>query len=150
MKKSKTSFSKSFDLSARIDEYFNYIKGEYCQAEEGSEQPNQKVWEREPEPPTISGLAFFLGFESMEAFVEYEEKGRFAHLLKRARLHIESVYEKKLHIQSSAGAIFALKSLKWNEKRSDGATISSLSNNVKIEIIETGPPLAGSENEVVL
>jgi hypothetical protein len=157
MKKSKAFFTSGTNLSGRIDEYFNHIKGAYHSNEKDEGQrcsiiskSENKIWDREPEPATITGLAFFLGFESMQAFVEYEEKGRFAHILKRGRLRIESVYEKKLHIQSSAGAIFALKTLKWNEQHKDKTASSTMHNNIKIEIVENGPALAGNEKEVVL
>lgn len=157
MRKSKISFANAAYLSNLIDEYFNYIKGAYHSSQndigQGGGPVNKsenKIWDREPEPPTISGLAFFLGFESMQAFIGYEEKGRFAHILKRARLRIESVYEKKLHLQSSAGAIFALKTLHWNEQQKDNTATNTTSNNIKIEIVETGPDLAGNEKDVVL
>jgi hypothetical protein len=157
MRKFKISFANSAYLSDRIDDYFNYIQGAYHSSQDNDGAANgtvnrseNKIWDREPEPPTISGLAFFLGFESMQAFIGYEAKGRFAHVLKRGRLRIESVYEKKLHIQSSAGAIFALKTLKWNEQLKDDAEGFTTFNNIKIEIVETGPALAGNEKNVVL
>ncbi|MDB5123911.1 MAG: hypothetical protein JWP94_2040 [Mucilaginibacter sp.] len=157
MRKFKISFANAAYLSGRIDEYFNYIQGAYYSNQSDTGQTNEsvnksgtRIWDREPEPPTISGLAFFLGFESMQAFMGYEENGRFAHALKRARLRIESVYEKKLHIQSSAGAIFALKTLKWNDQQKDSAENFTAFNNIKIEIVETGPGLAGNEKDVVL
>jgi hypothetical protein len=157
MRKFKISFANAAYLSGRIDEYFNYIQGASCssqndigKADRSVNKSENKMWDREPEPPTISGLAFFLGFESMRAFMGYEENGRFAHILKRARLRIESVYEKKLHIQSSAGAIFALKTLKWNDQQKDSAENFTAFNNIKIEIVETGPGLAGNEKDVVL
>lgn len=40
------------------------------------------------DPPTITGLALFLGFESLAAFETYEARGRYPHYLKRARLLI--------------------------------------------------------------
>ncbi|GAC1312320.1 MAG: hypothetical protein NVSMB24_33580 [Mucilaginibacter sp.] len=157
MRKHKISFATATCLSDRIDDYFNHIQGVYCSSQNSTGQPDEsvnksenKIWEREPEPPTLSGLAFFLGFESMQAFTGYEENGRFANILKRARLHIESVYEKKLHLQSSAGAIFALKTLKWNEQPKNNTEGFTTFNNIKIEILEAGPGLAGSEKDVVL
>src|SRR6202035_3061369 len=105
----------------------------------------QKVWLHDPEPATLTGLAIFLGFHSKQAFEKYEENGRFANILKQGRLRIEAVYEKKLHLQSSAsGAIFALKSMGWNEK-TESKTAAKAIKNIKIEIIETGPKPAENE-----
>lgn len=72
MRKSKLSFANAACLSDSIDDYFNYIQGAYHSSQNDTIQPNEsvnksenKIWDREPEPPIISGLALFLGFESM-------------------------------------------------------------------------------------
>ena len=109
---------------------------------------DQKVWDREPQPPTLSGLAFHLGFDSLHAFEAYEKNGRYAAVLQRARLKIESEYEKMLHQQPATGAIFALKSLGWLEKQTNDTPISDLT--IKIEIVDTGPTPATREQEVAL
>jgi hypothetical protein len=57
-------------------------------------------------------------------------------------------YEKKLHVTSSTGAIFALKSMGWNERTEKPADIAT--NNVKVEIIQSGPKLASFEKDVIL
>jgi len=111
----------------------------------------QKVWDREPQPPTLSGLAFHLGFDSLQAFESYEQNGKYSSILKRARLKIESEYEKQLHQQPSTGAIFALKSLGWLEK--PGIKPDDIPNHnisIKIEIVESGPQPATNEQEVLL
>jgi|SRR5471030_359608 hypothetical protein len=154
MKKSKHGFVTAGKLSGLIDNYFKYIEGECHLIEEaakgGKDQIKQRMWDREPEPPTIAGLALFLGFNSKKEFYEYEENGKFAPVLKRAHLRVESAYEKKLHSQSSAGAIFALKNMGC-EDRQDDKMNAHLIGNVKIEIIETGgPALADSEKQVIL
>jgi hypothetical protein len=103
-------------LASRVDAYFKYIEGEYHEEQKpgktaGSPTETVKVYDREPEPPTIAGLTFFLGFNSRREYDDYEENGLYAKILKRARLRIEAEYEKKLHYQSSAGAMFALKTM---------------------------------------
>ncbi|MDB5115948.1 MAG: hypothetical protein JWQ79_1440 [Mucilaginibacter sp.] len=62
---------------------------------------------------------------------------------------MEAAYEKKLHYQSSTGAIFALKSLGWNEK-AENEKSASLAKTIKVKIIESGPQPASSEKEVIL
>lgn len=68
-------------------------------------------------PPTITGLCFYLGFESRQSFYDYEKKPDFTYTVKRARLRIESVYEANLHGNSNAGSIFALKNFGWTDKQ---------------------------------
>lgn len=65
---------------------------------------------------TISGLAYFLGFESRQSFYDYENKEGFSYTIKRARLFIEKEYEKLLQENNCAGIIFALKNLGWSDK----------------------------------
>jgi hypothetical protein len=147
-----STFTTAIELTNQISAYFDYIDGEHYQEnkpvnrEQQSLAGQKKIHMREPEPATIAGLALFLGFCSRQAFDDYEQSGEFAHILKRGRLHVEAVYEKKLHQQSSAGAIFALKSMGWNEKVEGNTAFKCLT----IEIIESGPKPAENEKEVVL
>jgi hypothetical protein len=153
MSKSKYKFTLAPELEGLIAGYFKYIEGEYHEEEKPgktarSKPIKQKVYDREPEPPTFAGLALFLGFSTRQQLETYEAKGRHSALLKTARLRIEAAYEKKLHSQSaSSGAIFALKSMGWNE-RTDTDEPGNIT--LKIEIIQTGPQLASAENEVIL
>lgn len=65
---------------------------------------------------TITGLAYYLGFESRQSFYDYEQKGEFSYIIKRARLQVESDYENKLNSKSTnVGAIFALKNMGWKD-----------------------------------
>lgn len=148
-------YSKSAAVLAdRIDEYFMYIEGE-PQAEQPPIKENsktsaaQKAWEREPEFATISGMALFLGFTSKQEFEAYEQSGKHAQVLKRARLRVEAAYEARLH-QTPTGVIFALKTLGWNDKPETIKPSTKTDDTLKIEIINTGPLPAGSEKEVAL
>jgi hypothetical protein len=73
---------------------------------------------------TITGLALSLGFESRQSFYDYEEKGDFSYIIKRARLHIEMGYEQKLSSNACTGAIFALKNMGWKDKSEVDQNIS--------------------------
>ena len=64
-------------------------------------------------PVTISGLAYFLGFESRQSFYDYEKDSEFSYTIKRARLFIEKEYEEMLQVGNTTGAIFALKNMGW-------------------------------------
>jgi hypothetical protein len=148
----KPIFTKSKELSNHIEAYFRYIEGEYRPEEKTHAEVNgqKKICLREPEPATITGLALFLGFNSRDAFDDYEKTGKFANTLKRGRLKVEAIYEKKLHHQSSAGAIFALKSMGWNEKPESKTAAARTFKNIEIKIFETGPAPSENEKEVIL
>ena len=150
------SFKTSEELEKLIESYFNYIEGEYhldekpLKENKSASTVNQKIWDREAEPPTIAGLSLFLGFKSRSAFDDYCVNGEFETTLNRGRLRIEASYEKKLHNQSSTGAIFALKSMGWNEKTEIKIDEDKVIKTLKIELIESGPKPAESEKEVIL
>ena len=69
------------------------------------------------ETPTITGLAYYLGFDSRQSMYDYEEKKAFSYIIKRAKLRIEAYYEGLLMKQYSSGAIFALKNLGWSDRQ---------------------------------
>jgi hypothetical protein len=149
------TFKSAKELACKTDAYFSYIEGEYhlesipAKGSKQTETVEQKVTDREAEPATITGLALYLGFNSRQAFDDYEQTGRFATAIKRGRLCVEAAYEKKLH-QSPAGAIFALKNIGWKEKTEEKPVAGSTLTSLKIEIIETGPAPVESEKDVVL
>ena len=151
MRKKKNLFSSADQLDALIAQYFEQITGHTIENETDAKTTAEKKKPVTlPEPATITGLAFHLGFSSREAFEEYEDNGKFADQLKRARLRIMADYEKKLHVTSSTGAIFALKSMGWNERPDQKSTDESENHVLKVEIIQSGPPLSSAEAEVIL
>lgn len=121
-------------LQAKIDGYFEYIKGEQIEVERQVKQtaifnPNtttveerfktvtEKVEIRPPERPTITGLALYLGFTSRQAIMNYEEKPEFVDAIKTAKLRIEAAYEQAIFGGNAAGPIFALKNFGWTDKQ---------------------------------
>lgn len=104
-------FESVEDLDKQIQEYFDSC--EY--KETPSENPDEPPAIQYGDTITITGLAYFLGFESRQSFYDYEGKKEFSYSIKRARLAIESNYEKKLSASSPAGAIFALKNFGWKD-----------------------------------
>lgn len=146
-------FSNQRQLERLIDVYFKHIAGEFhfedapAKGKGDDAIIRQKVWDREPEPPTISGLALHLGFASRQEFELYIQAGEFAAVIKRGRLRIEAEYEKKLHQQPS-GAIFALKNLGWNER--DNLLDFQPPQPLQIQIVDSGVPVAANEGEVII
>jgi hypothetical protein len=113
-------FKTPEEMRAKVDEYFEHIKGE--RETRVSEGGSIEVWIRNPEPATITGLALFLGFESRQSIYDYAEKGEFSYIIKSARLRVECEYEKKLSGDKPVGSIFALKNMGWSDKVSQEVT----------------------------
>ena len=108
------AFTTFKQLTKRIDAYFN-LPGETPQNKKkskGNTEPADlsQTAVRDAEPATLSGLALYLGFNSLAAFEDYEQNGEFAAALQRARLRLQAIYERRLLQQSPTGAMFALKS----------------------------------------
>jgi hypothetical protein len=108
------------DFAAKIDEYFEWVKGEYVDEQIVNvitlEPEFIKRWIREPERVTLTGLALFLGFESRQSLQDYKKKPKFSYPLKRALTRVEQQYENFLFERNSTGAIFALKNFGWTDK----------------------------------
>ncbi|QMW05308.1 terminase small subunit [Spirosoma foliorum] len=126
-------YSSVEDLATNIEAYFTYCEGE-SHEEERTEKKKQKnpttkkmetvevktmvtVWDRDPERPTWTNLALFLGFESRKTLHDYSQKEEFSYPIKRALTIIESIYEDALMSQGPTGAIFALKNLGWTDSK---------------------------------
>lgn len=72
---------------------------------------------------TITGLAYHLGFESRQSLYDYEQKGEFSYMIKRARLKVETMYEENLSGTTPTGSIFALKNMGWKDKTEQEITL---------------------------
>ena len=103
------------ELQNKIDEYFNTDEGK--------------------EKPTISGLAYFLGYTSRQALYDMQ-KGPLSYTIKANILKIESKHEQGLYGNSNAGHIFWLKNRGWTDTQ-------NVNQNTNITIkddTETGLP----------
>ena len=141
-------FKTARKLSNKAQAYFRYIEGEYHLETKLGE--GQKIYNREPEPATLTGLALFIGFNSRRELEDYEQNGEFGYVISRSRLKVEALYEKKLHQTAPSGAMFALKSMGWKEKSDENLINETRISNLKVEIIDSGPKTAESEAEVLI
>ena len=141
---------KYFKSAKKLDELIGKYFGDTVDSSQDKKQIKAQKSKAATSSYTFAGLAFHLGFSSRQEMEDYELNGKFAEKIKRARLRVMAGYEKKLHVTSSTGAIFALKSSGWNERPEPKPTDDALNTVVKVEIVQTGPPLATAENEVVL
>lgn len=80
-------------------------------------------------PPTISGLALYLGFESRQSLYDYQGRPEFSGTIKRATARIEDYAERILLSGdgSATGAIFWLKNHKWTDKTVQDVNINEYS-----------------------
>jgi hypothetical protein len=90
--------------------------------------------------PTITGLAYHLGFADRRSFYDYENNPEHSYTIKRARTYIESTYEEQLRGNNVTGAIFALKNFGWRDKQElehTGADGNPIENKWTVEIVDT-------------
>ena len=91
-------YENADELQKSIDSYFESLK-------EGKATP------------TITGLAYHLGFVSRQSIYDYEKlEDERSYTIKRAVLLIESYHEEGLSKQSNSGHIFWLKNRDWHDK----------------------------------
>jgi len=112
-------FETPKDLQDKIDEYFQ--SGVKVKKVVIGKAPNN--YTLDIEVPTITGLAYYIGFESRQSFYDYENKPEFTYTIRKVRLFIEQHYEEMLQTGNTIGAIFALKNFGWKDKQqieSDG------------------------------
>lgn len=115
VKRGKPAFYKNkTDLQNKIDEYFQNCPDKRILS--NFDKNSGEFVTMELATPTITGLAYYLGFENRQSFYDYENKPEFSYTIKRARLRIENEYEKQLYCDKCTGAIFALKNLGWKDK----------------------------------
>lgn len=156
MKQNILSCNDAVQAGRLIDKYFTQTRGKYHieqktikTGKDHVETIDQKVWDSPPLPATISGLAFFLGFNSRRELENYQHNGQFASVVQRAVLSIEATYEEALH-QNATGAMFVLKSIGWNDKPEPSSVGIEMDNILKVQITDAGPAPAGNEKDVTL
>ncbi|MCC8409777.1 hypothetical protein LJ707_12630 [Mucilaginibacter sp. UR6-1] len=130
-------FSSSTAFQQKVDNYFR----QFC--------TDIPPTDKKADSPTFCGMILYLGFTSREEFGIYEQQGRFAETARKARLQIEAEYEKRLHLSSPTGAVFALRSMGWGGEQPYGS-VSINQPLLQIEVKSTGILPANSEGEVGL
>ena len=108
------------EMQKGIDEYFELCQPKPMTDDEGNvlkDKSGNPVIELNP--PTITGLALHLGFESRTSMYVYEQKPEFMYTLRRARMRCENWLEKNgLEGKTPPTmAIFALKNYGWTDKQ---------------------------------
>lgn len=121
------------EVDRLIEDYFEWIKGEgedrfRSVKNKDGDLVDQLYWHwiREPEPPTVTGLALHLGFCDKKSLYDYAAKPEFLHSIKKGLSKIEQAHEKALFGDKCTGNIFALKNMGWDDKRNVDVTSGNM------------------------
>lgn len=123
------------EMQAKIDKYFATCKPSFLMID------GQKVLDGngnpvvEENPPTVVGLALFLGFESRQSLYAYAKKPDFSYTIKTAVSRMEEYAERNLFEKAKpTGSIFWLKNHGWTaEEKKDvnlGGSLTALNLDV--------------------
>ena len=111
------------ELQAAIDQYFEDCKGKPLLDDDGNAVLTKHGAPiiLGAKPPTVTGLALALGFNSRQALLNYQAKKAFNDTIMRAKSRCEEYAESRLYDRDGArGAEFSLKyNFRWEEKRNE-------------------------------
>lgn len=99
------------ELQGAIDAYFERCEGEMVQDDDGAPVLNKygQAIVVNARPPTVTGLALSLGFNSRQALLNYQAKKQFNDTITRAKARCEEYAEARLFDRDGFnGARFSL------------------------------------------
>lgn len=117
-------------MQEKIDEYFKICEGELWIDDDGKPITTDKgalIYKVPPKPPTVTGLALALGFNSRQSLLNYQDKSEFMDTVTRAKSRVEEYAETRLFDKDGAnGAKFSLANnfRGWSDKSEVKATVS--------------------------
>ncbi len=125
------------EIEEKIEAYFEECEGTVLENSSG-----EVVLDKygEPvivgrKPPTITGLALALGFNSRQALLNYQDRDEFNDTITRAKARVERYAEERLFDKDGAnGAKFSLSNnfKGWTEKQKIEADVNSVSINIEL------------------
>lgn len=124
----KAFYKTPEEMQKAIDKYFEEHVDKPLLDDEG-----MPLWDKSgniimtTNPPTVSGLALYLGFVDRRSIYDYAERGDFSHTVKSAILRIEAYAESHLYMGKPTGAIFWLKNHKWVDEQKQTVDINEYS-----------------------
>lgn len=116
------------ELEEAIDKYFESRVDEPIIDEEGNVLLDKTGCPcMIPHPPTVAGLALWLGFEDRRSMYDYKDRPEFSHAIKKAIEKIADYAEQHLYQGKATGAIFWLKNHGWKDKQETDVNINDYS-----------------------
>lgn len=109
-------YESAEELQKRIEQYFDSLLPEPRDDYQSNDGEEIEAQQPSATPPTITGLALFLGFCDKQSLYDYKKKEEFSFPVKRALSVIENHYEMSLNNKTPTGSIFALKNMQWSDK----------------------------------
>ena len=121
---SKPAFRSLEELQQQIDDYFDDCKPVFARDQDGRLEYDQ--WGRpiviDPNPPTVTGLALWLGFKTRRALLEYKGTRDYRDTVLRGMARVEKYMEQQLLTREGVrGAMFSLQNnFGWKPEDKDG------------------------------
>lgn len=125
------------EIEGLIEDYFKKCEGEILKDDEGNTVYDKYGYPViiNRKPPTVTGLALALGFNSRQALLNYQARKEFNDTITRAKSYIEEYVERRLFDKDGVqGAKFSLiNNFKgWSEKSKDDTEQEALGKLDKI------------------
>ena len=112
-------------MQEKIDAYFADCEGELLRDANGDpvlDKYGNEIYSHQ-RPPTVTGLAWALGFASRKSLLEYQGKQEFVNTITRAKTRCEQYAEERLFDRDGTnGARFSLQAnFGWKDKPTESA-----------------------------
>lgn len=120
-------FRTPAEMQRKIDEYFSTQVGDFPVRDKYGNQIYNKAGLPliKEQPPTVAGLALFLGFADRTSFYEYKARAEFTDTVKRAITRIEEYAERGVMVKDKpTGNIFWLKNHGWKAEEETKVDVS--------------------------
>lgn len=105
-------YTSKEQIEGLIEDYFKECEGIPFFDDDGKPLVTDKgyvVYKIHPKPPTVTGLALALGFNSRQALLNYQGKKEFNDTITRAKSYVEEYAERRLFDRDGVqGAKFSL------------------------------------------
>lgn len=134
-------YKSRLEIQTKIDNYFEKCNGELLTDKAGNFvlDKNGNPVRIGARPPTITGLALALGFNSRQSLLNYQAKKEFVDTITRAKARVEQYTEERLFDKDGAnGAKFSLANnfKGWKDEKKIEADVKNEVNVIDVELID--------------
>ena len=139
------TFKSAEEMQEKIDKYFEDCNGKPLLNDKGEPFYNKygEIVMIGAHPPTVTGLALALGFNSRQTLLNYQAKKEFVDTITRAKSRVEEYCERRLFDRDGQrGAEFNLKyNFKWaqEEKKDDDQISENAGGVIELESVMDPP-----------